>query len=710
MHSTSSSKSIVYAYGINTNFVFSGYGPTETSVICILTDPLKSGDNGGNIGRSYTSRVWITDSKDHEKLTPIGGLGEIIIEGSNVGREYMGNPAKTKTAFIDPPVWAEKIQGGPVGRFYKTGDLGRLNSDGTITYFGRKDTQVKLRGQRIELHEVEHHISQSRSVKMAVAIVPNDGPLKDRLVALIMLRDDSRSWSSNEGLQLVDDPPTRFTAFEQMGVIRQSLEKSVPRHMVPTLWIPVITLPALTSGKIDRGIISRWLNALSQQEHSNLAQGFQEQATSQPTTETELVLQSLWSQLLNLPCAAISIDQSFFSFGGDSVLAMQMISLARGQGLIITAQQIFQHKTIAGVAQVCRQLDTTMPQTVSSQQYTEHVVSGVPVSPTAIEAFYPCSPMQESILDAQEAQPNLWFASFFFELASSSPSIPVSVSRFTEAWQKLVDRHQILRTIFAKDINGSHYQIVLKNFKASISHSRSESSDLRRAFNCNLDMPPASEPAHRLVLARTPCGKLLAQAQLSHALYDGVSSSILWHDLQVLYSDDQHDMPTVPYCNFISYLGATQRSKAIDFWYSRLTGAQSCHFPSLNITMNKAPATVEEIEVTFEEATKIQTFCRQQEVTSGSLFQAAWALVLRQFTNKEDVGFTYMVSGRDAPISDVESICGPLINLMPCRVHMPKDRELSSVVKELHLNLAEGLMVCHNQPRPRILPALTSHT
>lgn len=629
-------------------------------------------------------------------LTPIGGLGEIIIEGCNVGREYMGMPAKTRIAFIKPPVWAEKIKGGFVGRFYKTGDLGRLNSDGTVTYFGRKDTQVKLRGQRIELHEVEYHISQSRSVKMAVAIVPNDGPLKDRLVTLIMIGDDSRPWSRSEGLQLMDDPSMRSTAFEEMSFIRQSLEKSVPRHMVPTLWIPVMSLPALTSGKIDRGIITRWLNALSQQEHSILAQSLPQEAASQPTTETEFVLQSLWSQLLNLPRDTIGIDQSFFSFGGDSVLAMQMISLARGQGLIITAQQIFQHKTIVGVAQVCHQLDTTVIQTVSSPQSIKHVVSGIPVSPTVIEAFCPCSPMQESILDAQEAQPNLWFASFFFELASSSTSIPISVSRFTQAWQKLVDRHQILRTIFAKDINGSHYQIVLKNFKASISHSRSESSDPRDAFNCNPVPPPASEPAHRLVLAHTGDGKLLAQAQLSHALYDGVSSSILWHDLQALYSEDQHDMPPVPYCNFITYLGVTQRSEAVDYWCSRLGGAQPCHFPSLNVAVEDASATVEEIEVAFEEATKIRTFCRRQEVTSGSLFQAAWALVLRHFTNKEDVGFTYMVSGRDAPITDVESICGPLINLMPCRVHMPEDRKMSSVVKELHLNLAEGLMVRHN--------------
>ncbi|PTD02743.1 Nonribosomal peptide synthetase 1, partial [Fusarium culmorum] len=166
-----------------------GYGPTETSVICVFTRPLEPTDDGSNIGRPLVCQAWVTDTTTTERLLPIGTVGEIVIQGPNVGRGYMNSLAKAQSGFIDSPSWSSKVTKNVPGRFYRTGDLGRLNHDGSFTIVGRKDDQVKLRGQRIELHEVEYHINKGPIIQEAIVVVPVEGPFKQRLVTLVRLKD-----------------------------------------------------------------------------------------------------------------------------------------------------------------------------------------------------------------------------------------------------------------------------------------------------------------------------------------------------------------------------------------------------------------------------------------------------------------------------------------------------------------------------------------
>lgn len=631
-------------------------------------------------------QAWVTDTATTERLLPIGTVGEIVIQGPNVGRGYMNSLAKAQSGFIDSPSWSSKITKNMSGRFYRTGDLGRLNHDGSFTIVGRKDDQVKLRGQRIEVHEVEYHINKSPVIQEAIVVVPVEGPFKQRLLALVRLKEAPGSEGSCNELQLLEGLARKASAAPLIARARSHMEKEVPRHMVPTLWIPVQNFPRLTSGKTDRGAISRWVNNHDLPHDIGFEHFSQSANFSPPTSKVEATLQSIWSDILKIPRDMIGVDQSFFTIGGDSVLAIQMITKARTEGLVITARQIFEHQKISAIALDCNRTDTAG---LVNRYETLGIDQDLPIDELNIdqlESRYPLSPMQESILNAQENGANLWHASFLFELQSPQSCGKVDPERFMEAWQKVVDRHPILRTIFGKDEEGNRHQTVLRDYAAPMELL---SGPLPPDYTT---IQGEESPPHRLVLSQNSDGKLLAQFHLSHSLYDGVSLNLIWNDLQALYTNGQYKRPSPPYHHFITYLGKRERSRSADYWKTRFNGIDPCNFPSEGIVPGNNHS-FEETTARIERLPRIKEFCQRRGVTFGCLFQAAWALVLRYYCGHNHVSFGYMVSGRDAPIDNVDEICGPLINLLPCVIRIPKATLVSALFETLQLDLADSLTV-----------------
>ncbi len=170
------------------------YGPTEASVCATANSQVTRTSDPSNIGFAVGGRCWIVDRKNRDRLQPIGAIGELLIEGPTLAREYLNNPDKTAEVFFTTPVWAQQAQvrTDPFPRrFYKTGDLVKYNEDGSFSFVGRKDAQVKVRGQRLELGEVEQNLSQDPLVKHVVAAVPTSGPCAKRLTAALCLNGAS---------------------------------------------------------------------------------------------------------------------------------------------------------------------------------------------------------------------------------------------------------------------------------------------------------------------------------------------------------------------------------------------------------------------------------------------------------------------------------------------------------------------------------------
>ncbi|CAD6450786.1 24696652-b1e4-47b4-9288-53a86a903fff [Sclerotinia trifoliorum] len=249
--------------------LYNCYGPAESSPT--TANLLRPNSRGSTIGREFGSALcWLVDPKDHDRLVPIGAVGELLVEGPTLARGYIGDMDKTKAAFIKNPRWPAEILGTRTRRFYKTGDLVRYNSDGSLDFVGRKDFQVKIRGQRVELGDVEYHLSTYPAVALSMASSPKTGAFAKSLVAIIQIRDtDSEPASATDILSLVSNHQLATSGFS-IAKLEQFLKSKLPIYMVPTHWFAVEQIPLSVSGKINRKAVEFWLTQLSRDSANSI--------------------------------------------------------------------------------------------------------------------------------------------------------------------------------------------------------------------------------------------------------------------------------------------------------------------------------------------------------------------------------------------------------------------------------------------------------
>ncbi|KAL8735105.1 MAG: hypothetical protein Q9166_000981 [cf. Caloplaca sp. 2 TL-2023] len=239
--------------------LFNCYGPAECGA-CAIGQFTHLDSRPANIGRQFGGELcWVVDPENHNRLLPIGAVGELVVEGPTLARGYLDDLAKTQAAFIKSPDWPQGAGHRRPRRIYKTGDLVRQNSDGTFDFVGRKDLQVKVRGQRVEIGEVEHHISTYPGIALSMVTRPQSGPYAQTLIGVMQL---ILGKEAPQGLcGDIDYLPNEhiLTANFDRGNLTQYLATKLPSYMVPTHVLVVTKLPLSVSGKIDRKIVDAWL-------------------------------------------------------------------------------------------------------------------------------------------------------------------------------------------------------------------------------------------------------------------------------------------------------------------------------------------------------------------------------------------------------------------------------------------------------------------
>jgi aryl carrier-like protein len=280
-------------------------------------------------------------------------VGELLIEGPILARGYLNDAEKTAAAFIEDPAWADHFAPGRRRRFYKTGDLVRYNSDGTLDFVGRKDTQVKLHGQRLELGEVEYHLK---------SLVPSDWQ-----VTVEMIRPASRDGDPIlAGFVCVEERPYHTTDTDlapavidtvhaKLQELEIALAAHLPVYMMPGVYIPLQHLPLTSSGKTDRLRLRQLGGQLTAEQLTACSVG--ERTKRAPSTDMEVTLQRLWAEVLHLEPSSIGVDDSFFRLGGDSIKAMRLVAAARDEGIVLTVADIFQAATLSDMAKTCSVAD-----------------------------------------------------------------------------------------------------------------------------------------------------------------------------------------------------------------------------------------------------------------------------------------------------------------------------------------------------------------
>lgn len=419
------------------------FGPTECSVLALVNPDLSSDPR--NIGRESGCICWIVDPDDHNKLVAVGAIGELLIEGPILGRGYLNDPLKTSAAFIENPSWAERFRDNQSVRLYKTGDLVHYCPDGSIRFFRRKDTQVKLRGQRIEPGEVEHHISNSfdGAERVVVDVLALESEASRSFLVAFVKPASLNDNDADIDADLFAPPSTAFSV--QVALTQARLQNQLPKHMVPTIFLPLNFVPLTSSCKTDRRMLKRRAAALTRSElETYMHAGASVKQT--PTTEMEQKLHPLWAKVLNLATEMIGTNDDFFHLGGDSISAMQLVFQCRRVGISIGMEDVFRHRTLAGIATHARneknsadalaveKLDEPFPLS-SSQQLFFHF------SPHGFDDFNYCSVMK--ITRKIEAE------------------------RLRRAIKTIVERHSMLRSRFSQDCDGSWMQRITSQTEGS---------------------------------------------------------------------------------------------------------------------------------------------------------------------------------------------------------------------------------------------------
>lgn len=415
------------------------YGPAECSVWSAGQIGMTKTSIAGGIGHGLSATLWIVDPIDSQQLAPIGTVGELLIGGPILSRGYLNDSEKTATAFIENPSWLSERKSTDC-RLYKTGDLVRYNADGTVHYVGRKDSQIKLHGQRLELAEIEHHLSLSEA-KYAAVVLPTVGRCQKQLVAAVVLHDLSKEYLGNNSIELVEEGAHELVT-RQLQAIQSFLSDKVPHYFIPAVWVVVKALPVNPSGKLDRSTLQKWIEAMDENMHQRVLSMISGPSISnRAPTELEEKLQGVWARVLGIPTAEIGLNRAFTSLGGDSISAMQIRAQCRAVDISVTVQDVLR----CNIAQLAKRVKSV----------NQHVWSNSEVMDTAFDL----SPIQK-LYFAQIAPPNTVNGQNY-----SGESLG-EIKNLNDAEQHAFNQNLLVRlteTMSAKDVERAVNEIVARH-------------------------------------------------------------------------------------------------------------------------------------------------------------------------------------------------------------------------------------------------------
>jgi amino acid adenylation domain-containing protein len=367
--------------------LFNSWGPCEVSIMASIAELSPDCRYPDTIGTAAGCSIWIVDPGNVNRLLPVGAVGEMLIDGPGVARGYHNAPELTDAAFIKPPSFASSGRGRDTSsRLYRTGDLARYNADGSIAFCGRRDEQVKIRGQRFELGEVESALMSHQAVGEAIVTIQKAAPdfIGQDPIAILTFSDiSSQNGASTSALELELLSLGKNTR-RQLDAIQKFAKSNLPSYMVPTVWFPVRRLPVTASGKVDRVNIKAWLSQVdvSAARNSFQARSQPGQNLTAPATPAERTLHLAWSAVLNINPAKIGRESSFVRLGRDSITAMQVATRCRKEGFIVS------------VAALLR-IDTLTECGTEVEIVREAVPTAMPIIGEAEESiFWPLSPIQ----------------------------------------------------------------------------------------------------------------------------------------------------------------------------------------------------------------------------------------------------------------------------------------------------------------------------
>jgi amino acid adenylation domain-containing protein/non-ribosomal peptide synthase protein (TIGR01720 family) len=652
------------------------YGITETTVHVtyrrIRMADLESGRRSVIGNAILDLQVYVLDQ--YQQPVPVGVAGELCVAGDGVARGYLHQPELTAERFLPDPF------GCSAGaRLYRSGDLARQLSDSEIEYLGRIDQQIKIRGFRVEPGEIEATLNEHSAVRESVVIAHEEATGDKRLVAYVVARDG--------------EP---FSAEE----LRNHLQQRLPDYMLPAVFVEMKALPLTLNGKIDRRALPTPDEVAVRPKKSFEA----------PRGKTEQILADIWSEVLGIK--PVGISDNFFEMGGDSILSIQIVVRAKEAGIYLTPKQLFQHQTIAELAQLTStppEARESTPEEPGPVKLDQRQLEKLAKFGGEIEDTYQLTPTQQGILFHSLSEPasGVYTTQLVCELRGGLDEEALQV-----AWQTVVRRHQSLRADFAWDVWTEPIQVVRREVEVKMSrddwtqfsHERQEEfleEYLRHDRERGFDLKQA--PLLRLALFRRSDEEYVFVFSHHHLLIDGWSLSIILQEVFAIY-DASHvpsDLRRDPrlkesrsFRDYVVWLGQQDQAEAENFWRETLkafTEPTSLGIENTHRTLAEQEQGYGEESLHLSETSteSLQAFARQNQLTLSTLLYGAWSILLSRYSGERDVVFGVTSSGRPPDLSDSEAMVGLFINTLPLRVSVPSGQLLIPWLKELQERLVE---------------------
>ncbi|GKZ96891.1 nonribosomal peptide synthase [Aspergillus niger] len=640
------------------------YGPSECTPYALINTGAASPQEATRIGKGAGLVTWVVDPDNPDHLLPLGETGELLLEGPLVGEGYLNDAERTARVFIHDPVWlrqgASNIPGRSGQRLYKTGDLVYYNDDGSLIYTGRKDTQIKIHGQRVELGEIEfcleQHMPEAKQVIVDTITVKQE---ESSTVLAAFVQPHQTSANANGP----ENPPMEI--FHVPRNVIHILAESLPIYMIPSIFLSIRDVPRTMSDKSDRKKLRElgalWFQQFSR-EKNHVVKG-------KPTSHVGIELQKIWGGVLGIDPESVGLRDNFFRLGGDSIAAMKVVSKAQQAGLGLTFSEIFQYPTFGSLEGRCRpergnHVETISPYSLLKSGWNEALlqedVAQYQLDLNTVEDAYPCTPLQEGLLSLSLQNLGTYMTQRVLGLHPT-----IDTREFCCAWEMMARSTPILRTRIIQHGDMGFLQVALKEDVQWI-----HATELQQYLEKDKTTPMGlGKPLVRCAIVTDDIvNRRWFVLTLHHAVYDGWSMPLLFERLNDAYKG-MSERPTQPeFKAFIKYIQGQSHERAVEYWRDHLAECDCAPFPSL-------PSAVQWVKTNSEITQKLPSISiHTPGVTPAILVRSSCALLLSCMTKSKKVVFGITTSGRSAPVAGIEEIVGPTIATIPLYVNIQESQ------------------------------------
>ena len=634
--------------------VVHAYGPTEATTYALLQELSLEQVRSGvvPIGRpTDNTRLYVLDA--WLRPVPVGAPGELYIAGDGLARCYFGRTALTAERFVADPFRAGE-------RLYRTGDIVRWRADGTMDYLRRADNQVKIRGFRIEIGEIETALTALDGVNDAAVVVHEIRGAR-HLVGYVVPEHgheaDVEAW-------------------------RDALSARLPSYEMPSWLVLMDALPLSNSGKVDRRALpAPQADLLSTADHV------------EPRTDTERLLAEVWADVFGVE--RVSVTDNFFAVGGDSILAIKVVSRARSHGIRLTAKDFFLTPTVEELAEVATRADGGLADAPAKGPLVQLTAaeSGRLAEGGAVEDVYPLTPMQSGMLFDALMTGDTGLHLIQFDLVIDRVDEPELLSR---AWQRAAERLPILRTAVVWADVSNPVQVVRAAATLPVTQhdwrelpepERRERWHSLRAADRAAGTDLAAAPLARVAIIRLTDTSVRVLWSVHHIVMDGWSGAELLADVVADYArlrdgEGVTPPPRVPFRDYVRWQGEQDPAPVETYWRGVLGDFT---VPS-RLPYDRAaapdyrPRATEWVEVDIAPGLSAQLgeVGKRTKLTMSTLLQGAWALLLSRYSGGQDVCFGGTVSGRTPDLAGIDSVIGMLVNTLPVLARVDSGQDLVS--------------------------------